>query len=395
MGYRAGALHAALFLLGLAMSGLVVFTTMENRSRAVQGGSSAQARAWVAVDPLNVPALRAYGLALFREGQLRKADAVLTFAGGRSWRDLETDRWLFEHSLLAGRRGEAFDEADAMLRLDLDDAFRGALIRVILLTLDDETARATLIPHLAGSPWWRPDFLRRLDADGSEDAARAILLALRKSTAPPTAEEYAPFIQRLIKRGAYKLALADWRRLTRPGEPVSAADASVDLGASSDGTPFTWSSVQGPGAVSSLDAGALRLDYDGFAAPSLPERLLALPAGRYRLSWRERQDPAGVSRIIWAVVCVGGSPVLARSEAASSANWSGRTLIFDVPSTGCPAQWVALQPVPGERRAAGVSWFQTPSIALLSEAPHPSLPGAPPGNYGPDGAGQNLQIQTQ
>ena len=367
MEQRRPALHAMLLALGLAMGWLVVLAANPHLIAPADGVSSAQARRWLADDPLDVSALRALGLALYAEGRPGSADAVLTFAGQRSWRDLETDRWLFERRLIEGRLPEAFAEADAMLRLDIDESLRAPLIHVVVLTLGDKTAQTTLAQHLAGSPWWRLDFMRRLDADGSEDDARAVLLELAKTPAPPTPDEYAPYIRRMVKRGAYRQAWSDWRWLARPGAALDRADIEGGF-APFDGTPFTWNGADGAGATSSIESGTLRIEYDGYGEPTLPGRMLVLPAGRYSLSWREHHESDVASRVGWVVTCVGGSPMLAQSAPTSSASWAARSLNFEVPRTGCPAERLGLVPLPGDRRSDGVSWFQAPSVVRLRAA---------------------------
>jgi hypothetical protein len=158
-------------------------------------------------------------------------------------------------------------------------------------------------------------------------------------------------IDRLVSVGDYDGAYGAWLSVARPRRPAAADLRDGDFAGSSDHTAFTWSAASGLGASSETEAAprALRVEYDGYSAPSLPAQLLVRPRAPYLLSWRERVDPASPERLFWRVRCAGTDKVLARAP-PPVAGWRTVTLTVEPPDTGCAAQWLELAAAPGERR---------------------------------------------
>jgi hypothetical protein len=320
-------------------------------------------RARLARDPLDLPALRDLGLQLDRRGRLDQADALLGFVGRRSWRDGPTEVWLLRRRLDQGRYAEALDGADSLLRRDADGATRPALFPLLIAAADEPRAQASLAARLAARPWWRGDFLRALGDGGDVTGARAVFSTLALGPAPPTADEYAPLINRLVSAGDYDGAYATWRAVARPAGPAPPVLRDGAFTGVPDHTPFTWSAASGVGASSEAGpasdgpaARALRVDYDGYASPILPAQLLIDPPRRYSLRWRERVDPAVPERLFWRVRCAATNQVLARSPPPAP-GWRETTLGVETPISGCAAQWLELTAEPGERRGAVTAWY--------------------------------------
>lgn len=306
--------------------------------------------------PLDLPALRALGLRLDRDGRLDEADAVLAFVGRRSWRDGPTEVWLLRRRLDQGRYEEAFESADSLLRRDADGTTRPALFALFIAAADDVEARPALVARLAAAPWWRADFLRALGERGDMAGAQAVFSALARGPRPPTADEYAPLINRLVSAGDYASAYNLWRALVRRDHAPAAGLRDGDFSGESDHTPFTWSAAAGVGAASEAGAAPggstareLRVDYDGYSSPNLPAQLLVDPPHRYSLSWRERIDPAVPERLFWRVRCAGSNAILARG-APPVPGWREAAVSVVTPRSGCAAQWLELAAEPGERR---------------------------------------------
>jgi hypothetical protein len=158
-------------------------------------------------------------------------------------------------------------------------------------------------------------------------------------------------IERLVSEGDYDGAYGAWLSVARPRESATAGLRDGDFTGSSDRTPFTWRAASGLGASSETETTprALRVEYDGYSAPSLPAQLLVRSPARYLVSWRERVDPAGPERLFWRVRCAGSDKVLARAP-PPVAGWRTVTLTVEPPDTGCAAQWLELAAAPGERR---------------------------------------------
>jgi hypothetical protein len=270
--------------------------------------------------------------------------------GRRSWRDGPTEVWLLRRRLAQGRYREAFESADSLLRRDADGTTRPVLFELLVAAAESAETREAVVARLAPAPWWRADFLRALGARGG-GGARAVFSDLALGATPPSPDEYAPLIDRLVSVGDFDGAHAAWLSVARSHGPAAESLRDGDFAGSSDHTPFTWSAASGPGASSETEAAprALRVEYDGYSTPGLPAQLLVRPPGRYLLSWRERIEPAVPERLFWRVRCAGSDKVLARAP-PPAAGWRAVTLTVDPPDTGCAAQWLELHAEPGERR---------------------------------------------
>lgn len=351
---RGRPLDSAITGAALAFGGIILANTLAaERPDPVTPRSIAEAQNAVSANPLDVVALRNLAIAFQSHGQASTADALFGFIGERTWRDEPTETWLIEHRLQEGRFQEAFEQADALLRRNIAEPLRERLMRVLIAAAATEPARPALVDRLAEAPWWRPGFLRQLGAAGDLVGARTVLLGLRNGEAPPRPHEYEPYINRRIAAGEYRGAMEDWNALQR--HPSRSGLIDPDFIESPDGTPFRWTGVEGVGAsganVRIGQSLAMVIDYDGFSSPTLPGRLLVLPVGRYRLTWRERLEIGPAERLTWQIRCADATPVQASSTiVADQGNWRLIRMEFQVPLQACPAQWLTLAAQPGERR---------------------------------------------
>ncbi len=349
-------LDGALVLIAAGLAILIARTALTSPDAA----DPAPGPVGLARDPLDLPALRALGLRLDRQGHLGEADAVLSFVGRRSWRDGPTEIWLLRRRLNQGRYREAFESADSLLRRDADGTTRPALFALLIAAADGPEARQALVARLAAAPWWRGDFLRALGTRGDPAGARRVLSHLARGPAPPTAAEYAPFVDRLLGAGDYQEAEADWLEIARPSVRARSAIGGAAFSGVSDGTPFTWRSAEGVGASSEFEQAStgavLRVDYDGYSSPTLPARLFVGPPDQYVLSWRQKLDPPTPERLFWRVRCASSARILARAPLAGP-GWRNVTMAVRTPAAGCAAQWLELAAAPGERRAPVTAWY--------------------------------------
>ena len=354
--------EAALSAAALAVAGLVVAAAFP-RAAAV---SPATAAATLRRDPLDAPALRITALAATDVGETRR---TLEFLIRGSWRDGPTDAWLLRDRLARGDLTGALDCADALLRLDATGKTRPALFDLLTKATGFVEARPPLVARLSANPWWRQDFLRYLDVHGDPLAATLLFSDMAGGPRPVRPVEYAPLIDRLVANGNYREAIAAWRGVTPDPARASAPLHDGDFAQAWDLTPFTWRPTTGIGAISEVgeEPGGqrrrvLRIDYDGFAAPSLPAQLLVLPVGRWRLGWRLKGDAQADQALYWRVRCADTGAVLAGGPAASAdtgptLGWRPRTLTFTTPSDGCHGQWLELTGAPGERRTQVTAWY--------------------------------------
>lgn len=307
------------------------------------------ARLDLARDPLDPALERNLALSLDRAGDTLGADRLMTFAGGRSRRDTPTEDWLLVRRLSQGRYGEAFQAADTLLRRGIDEGKRARLFTLLVAAAHYDASRPALVSRLAPSPWWRLAFMRELAAHADPADTRRVLAALAATRKPAVDLELAPYLDRLVDRRDYRAAARDWRDFSRPRRnPAEVNDLKAR-------PPFGWSPAYGEGASSALEGRALRVDYDGYAAPQLPRRLVALAPGLYRITWREKAE--GDPRMAVRVLCAGAETPLAAATAQTGGAPRFRSLDFVVPPSGCEGQWIAIVPVLGDRRSPASEVF--------------------------------------
>jgi hypothetical protein len=156
-------------------------------------------------------------------------------------------------------------------------------------------------------------------------------------------DEARPWQQRLlsslVEAGRYAEAEAAWRRFG--GAAKTDGEDLADF-SSTALAPFGWSLVSGPAGVAEPDEGGrLRILYYGRDNLALASRLLMLKPGRYRLSMRVSNASPGAESLAWVVRCLPSSNQLA-ALGLQGANKRVLTGSWDVPPTGCEAQWLEL-----------------------------------------------------
>ena len=346
-----------LILLCLVLAGAIVVTTV---ARLRPPPTESETGRLLRADPLNPDALRTLALARARAGRTDEADGLFAFIGRRTWRDGPAQVWLFQRRIQEGRFDAAVENIDALLRRDANGEARPALFGLMVEAAAIVEARPSVVRRLDAAPWWRTDFLQTLASKGEAPTASAVLLSLSEGPTPPTPTEYAPLVQRLVREGDYAGALGLWRQVARPRAAANAAIRDTDFSGPSDTTPFTWSVADGVGATSVFEPPTgLRVDYDGFSLPALPAQLLVLPPGRYEITWREADESHGAARVDWRVRCAPSGAILAKAGdwLTNAGSWQDRSMVAEIPATGCGAQWLELAAQPGERRSETTQRF--------------------------------------
>ncbi len=338
----------------VAVLALAAFVLIANRpAPRVEGPPTtvARAAAAIAADPLNPAALRNLGLARAVAGNRAGARQLLDFAATRSRRDSPTERWLMADGVARGRFDEAFRAADALLRRDIDDRERERLFGLLTAAARHDASRPALVARLADNPWWRLAYMRKLDALADPRDAGAVFAALSTSAWPATPLELSPLLERLVALKQYRLAAQDWLQFAKPRhDPGDPSDLAAPA-------PFGWSEAEGAGGSSAIEDGALRVDYDGYGPARLPRRLLALPAGRFTLSWRERVESEHRPRLGVSLRCADTPDALAMHRASPGDAWRSVRLEVEVPASGCDGQWLAVDADPADRRDPATVWF--------------------------------------
>jgi hypothetical protein len=329
----------------------------------------------VAADPLDPEALADEGFMRAGRGEAASANAIIAFAGQRSWRDWRVQDRLLEQAARLGNWDAVMAHADALLRTDPHGVLQPSIFRLLNALASQPLPRAALVKRLAQQPWWRRNYLQRLGttADGGvlpPDDADAILAGLTSTSAPALPEEYQPYLALLVAHGRFSEAIATWRRLSRRQDAFDLVREG-DFAGPADGSNFTWRPASGPGVWSEIvHAGssyAFHVAYDGFSSPVFPtQQLLVLAPGRYRLAWRERDS--GSPRLAWRVRCAGQTQSVADAALAGAAGaaWTVRAMTFDIPAQACAAQWLELIALPGERRAEVEAWYAQMTLTAVS-----------------------------
>lgn len=318
--------------------------------------------------PFNARALRVWGLAEAETGAEAKANQALTLAGNWSLRDDPTHAWLTEYRLRQGDYGSSFAHADTIARRR-PDTYPQIFNLFATAALTDQRSLPALLKLLARNPPWRAAFFDYLYADASRAGLLATLaISLDRSDGRMSATELQQLYTTWANAGRFPGLKLVRRALGRPGDGgLQNGDFQAEL--ETQLYPFGWRLGSGPGvapAVLEDDANpanlALRVDYDGFGRTRIAEQMVMLEPGHHELGARlKAETPAADLRMQWTVSCAeSGQTILRRPVGVGqpdAAGWGKLAARFTVPSTGCAAQWVRLEPVPGDRRTGLSAWF--------------------------------------
>jgi hypothetical protein len=353
-------------------------------------GKLDSAREWaqraLRASPLNAHAVSLLGLIAEREGNQKKAEALMRIAAARTWRDQTIDEWLLNNEAHRGDYTHALPYADALLRIS---NFQPELFPVLASFTVDPRAFEALTTFLATAPPWRFWFLSELSGRlANKRRLVQLYAALNVSENPPTKEELRPYLNRLIKDENFDLAYQTWQA-TLPA--LQRADATYpfnrDFEFPVDGLQFNWSLEAVPGAriqiSSSVDGSkkrALLVEFSGARVRfANVKQLMLLPAGDYSFSGKlKTAELRTVRGLWWRIFCANASAnTLANTKLVSGTMpWTDFTVKFQVPATGCGAQWLQLElpaRIDAESRIEGQVWYQdlriTPAPAASAAAP--------------------------
>jgi len=314
--------------------------------------------------PFSVRALRVFGLAEAKTGDMERADQILTLAGNWSLRDDPTHAWLVERRLRRGDYRSSFAHADTLARRredSLPQVFR--LYRVA--ATEDPRSLPALAAVLANNPPWRTAFLDSLydTAEGHGVAANLAVL-LQQTPKPFTTAELSQLYTGLA---VFRMvpAIREVRRRIRRPDPTRPL-VNGDFSNPEDPAPLGWSIATAPGLAAEIieddvrpQEKALRVEINRFAIRPVAEQLLLLDGGSYRFSGESRQEgQTAVERMAWTISCLESGRELARSGLNTGADgWAGFGSDLVVPAVGCTAQWLRLSPLPDPAPGRQVVWL--------------------------------------
>lgn len=324
------------------------------------------ARLALARAPFDVRSMRVFGLVEAEEGRLAAADNVLTLAGNWSLRDDPAHAWLIQQRLRQGDYGSAFAHADTLARRRLDH--QQQVFRLFTAAaLADSRAIPPLVGLLSKTPPWRLNYMRSLyKAPENAPLIAALAISLETTEAPFDSNELQMLYNTWIGEGRLEGLALIRERLGRP--PLIPALANGAFDETSQPPPFAWDIGVGPGVQAAITQddlnpkeSALRVQYDGYASTMIARQFLLLRPGAYTLTGAVRMETAPEApRMLWSVSCSPSGGEIGRFVPPSGGDptkWSRFSMEFQVPAEGCPAQWLRLEPRPGDRRSTVIAWF--------------------------------------
>lgn len=291
--------------------------------------------------PVAGEALTTLALHARAQGKQAAAARLLDLSGRMGWHDETGRRQLFNLAVSRGDADNALYHADALLR---QGRAREELFASLNAAMGDPRLRRAIAPYVIRAEGWPQDWLA-LHGAKLPDAALTDLLSTRaralKGLDRATA---APILVGLVGAGRLAMAASVWQLVTDGGGRSAGplAWSSVD---DRQLTPFDWTL---PGGLAINDAGALIAPENGESV--VAKRLLALPPGRYRLSFTGT-PPAGWR---WSFGCGAGGGVPVEPLRAS--------VVVSV-AQGCPVQHLSFSP--STLNAAGVSPLGAPTLERL------------------------------
>ncbi len=303
------------------------------------------ARVSVARDPTAPMAMSAAAFAFEVLGEGARTRQALLLSDQLSRRILPVQMWLIEDSVRRGDVSGALHRYDVALRTSRQA--QAALFPVLNAALADRKMIRPIARMLAGNPAWRGDFLLQLVNDGPVVGASDLAMALASMRSPLVGDYASLLMLRLSRLRDYDRASAVLRASFPETARATNALRDPNFVRPNTALPFGWQFADDSDlgvAKSMTGRGGAQLYANGGAAGEAARQLMALPAGRYRLTARygEAQLASGATPR-WQVVCGSEAATkLADVALTGGSEQHQATAMFAIPAQGCAAQWVFL-----------------------------------------------------
>lgn len=326
--------------------------------------------------PFDVRALRVAGMAADKAGRADQANDILTLAGNWSLRDDPTHAWLIDRRLRQGDYSSAFAHADTLVRRREDIQPRIFQLFTAAATAD-RRAQPVVTGLLAARPPWSRAYFDHLYQTGPGlQLATNLALGLQETDGPMDDIELRRLYYNLLQAVDPSGVAAVRARLNRPVAPAGVV-VGGDFETAAGVLPFAWRFGDQAGLIAEVapapDAGnALYASYKGFGANSLVDQLVTLAPGAYELQGSEQTAAAeDEARLTWTVACAGaatGRIVSGPLEftAGKRPDWRRFSRTFQVPESGCSAQWIRLDAPSRDRSRELLTWFDDMTIVRRS-----------------------------
>lgn len=363
-------LRAVLVVCMVVASVRIVIHTIAVRVAVGDPAHAMAARELLAVEPLHG---QAFGVIASQADDPARALQLHRIAARRAPRDTSLRVWLINRLLRDGRPVEALPHIDTLLRIA--PVYREQVYPVIAQLAGDAQFADALLRTLHTNPTWRLAFLDLLMT-----ADHQSLLDLIHARGEMTSDEFNRWLEGMLRRSRWGDAYGLWATRRAPGDAPLRWVHNGDFLAAPGGQGFDWRVLHVPGVdldfVHVIGASGLvahaRFQGRPVAQVGLEQPLVLAP-GSYRLTARMRAESlAGETGLQWIVACDG---VVMRSHSPpmlGSFGWKPVFADFDVPTTGCPGQWLRLvntAPAGAAQQLSGDLWLDDIAIRRRSATP--------------------------
>ena len=368
--------------------------TQEQGSKASSDGSilndetRERIRTWtelaLAGDPLNARAPTILGELALAANDEAAAGKFFRVAAQRSIHERMAVYWMMQKSYESRDYAAAVFHADALLRT-LSQASRD-LMPLLVQMAETKDASEELKKVLLNNPPWRSRFLSVLSSAAADPRTTLdLLLALRNTSTPPTAEDVRNVVRALIVRKQYDIAYYAWLEYLPPEHLSSTGflfNGSFELTPS--GVPFDWLMGDGPGVTVEIadhperdGQRALLIEF-GHGRVEFPglEQLTMLAPGNYRFKASQKGELIGKRGLVWRITCAHSPVVIGESAMAlgTYSKWRDVEFAFTVPATDCRAQQVRLlldARMASEQLVTGSMWYDEVRIVRADRIDRP------------------------
>lgn len=371
----------------LALSEAGTHSDVDEAVKAHAEAAWATATRALKVEPVSARTLGLLGKAAHQRGNEPLAHRLMIAAVRRSIRETRANVWLANYELRRGDYGKALTRIDALVRTD--PTSRKTVFPVLLAMAETPEALEKLVAVLGNKPPWRAWFLGMIPGRATQlTSLSGLYLRLISTPEPITPAELKPYLDRLVAQNAIEQAYYLWIKFL-PEDTLARLgylyNGSFDL--QHTNLPFDWVIHPIQGATIQFaplpEGNGQRALLVEFAQKRVPFRhvtqMTLLPPGRYRFAGRYRASELNNRRgMSWRIYCAekpGGLVAETERVSGTTANWREFEIAFEIPKTGCRAQWFRLElaaRINAEQEVSGSIWYDDLEIIRVD----PSVSGS-------------------